>query len=54
VVINVAYAQDRADPGFVNSAETFSALSSEIASEVVPPEATAAAIQQTHAGCGQG
>jgi hypothetical protein len=54
IVLDVVYAFERIDPGFVSSAETFKALSSEIAGEVVPPEASAAAVQQTHAGCGQG
>ena len=54
VVPDVAYAHERTDPGFVSSTETFKALSSEIAGEAVPPEASAAAVQQTHAGCGQG
>jgi len=54
VVLDVVYAKDAADPTFANSKERFDALSAELASEVVSPEAKAAAIQQTRTGCGQG
>ena len=54
VVLDVAYAHEALDPGFANSAEAFQALSSQIAGEVVPAEASAAAIQETRAGCGPG
>jgi hypothetical protein len=54
VVLDVVYAKEAADPTFTSSAETFQALSAELAGEVVSPEAKAAAIQATRAGCGQG
>jgi hypothetical protein len=54
VVLDVVYAKDAADPTFASSAETFQALSNELAAEVVSPEAKAAATQETRAGCGQG
>jgi hypothetical protein len=54
VVLDVVYAKDATDPTFVSSADTYQTLSSELAGEVVAPEAKAAAIQETRAGCGQG
>ncbi len=54
VVLDVTYAHEALDAGFVNSAETFKALSGQIASEAVAPDASAAAIQATRTGCGQG
>jgi hypothetical protein len=54
VVLDVVYAKDAVDPGFVGSKETFDALSSEIANEVVAPDAKAVATQETRAGCGAG
>jgi hypothetical protein len=54
VVLDVVYAQDAADPAFAGSAETFEALSSELANEIVAPEAKAVAIQETRTSCGQG
>ncbi len=54
VVLDVVYARDATDPTFVSSADTFQTLSAELAGEVVTPEAKAAAVQETRAGCGQG
>jgi len=54
VVLDVVYSKDAADPTFASSAETFQALSAELASEVISPEAKAAAEQEARAGCGQG
>ena len=54
VMLDVIYAKDATDPGFASSAQTFEALSSEIANEVVAPDAEAVAIQETRAGCGAG
>jgi hypothetical protein len=54
LVLEVTYAREALDPGFASSAESFQALSSQIAGEVVPPEAAAAALQETRASCGPG
>ena len=54
VVLDVVYAKDAADPTYSSSAPTFEALSAELASEVVAPEASAVAIQETRKSCGQG
>jgi hypothetical protein len=54
VVVDVTYANEALDAGFASSAESFQALNSQIGGEVVAPEASAAAIQETRAGCGQG
>jgi hypothetical protein len=53
VLIDVVYAKEPTDPTFVSAAESYEALSGELANEVVPPEAQAAAEQETRAGCGQ-
>jgi hypothetical protein len=54
VVLDVVYAKDWADPTFTGTADAFAALSSELASEVVAPEAKAIAAQETRTSCGQG
>ena len=54
VVLDVVYAKEPRDPAFAGSAETFEALSSELANEVVPPEAKAVAVQETRTSCGRG
>jgi hypothetical protein len=54
VVLDVTYAHEALDAGFASSAESFKALSAEIAGEAVAPETSAAATQATRAGCGQG
>jgi hypothetical protein len=54
VVLDVVYAKDAADPTFLSSADTYQTLSGELAGEVVAPDAKAAAVQETRAGCGQG
>jgi hypothetical protein len=53
VVLDVVYAKEQADPTFVSTADSYTALSGELASEEVPPEAKAAAEQEARAGCGQ-
>ena len=52
-MLDVVYAKEPVDPTFVSTAESYAALSGELASEVVPPEAKAAAEQEARAGCGQ-
>lgn len=54
VVLDVVYALEPSDSTFASSADAYAALTSELASEVVAPEAKAVAIQETRAGCGQG
>jgi hypothetical protein len=54
VVLDVVYAKEPGDPTFASSAETFQTLSTELASEVVAPEAKAVAAQETRTSCGQG
>jgi hypothetical protein len=54
VVLEVVYAQEPADPGFASSVDAYAALTGELASEAVAPEAKAIAIQEARAGCGQG
>jgi hypothetical protein len=54
VVLDVVYAKEPTDPTFASSDDTYQALSAELASEVVAPEAKATAMQETRAGCGQG
>lgn len=54
VVLDVIYAKEPADPTFASTEEAYQSLSAELATEVVAPEAKAAAIQATRAGCGQG
>ncbi len=53
VVLDVVYAQEPSDPGFLSSAETFDALSTDLAAEAVGAEAKAVAIQETRASCGK-
>lgn len=53
VLIDVVYAKEPSDPTFVSAAESYEALSGELANEVVAPEAKAAAQQETRAGCGE-
>ncbi len=53
VLIDVVYAKQPPDPTFVSAAESYEALSGELANEVVAPEAKAAAEQESRAGCGQ-
>ena len=52
VVLDVVYAKTPADPSFVSAAESYDALNNELTSEVVPPEAKAAAQQEARASCG--
>ncbi len=54
VELDVVYAKEPTDPTFVSSAETYQTLSTELAGEAITPEAKAAAIQETRAGCGRG
>jgi hypothetical protein len=54
VVLDVVYAKDAADPTYAPSAQTFEALNAELAGEVVPADASAAAAEETRAGCGPG
>jgi hypothetical protein len=54
VVLDVVYAKDTADPTFAASAETFEVLISELANEIVAPEAKAVAVQETRTSCGRG
>jgi hypothetical protein len=54
VVLDVVYANDAADPTYASSKDAFATLSTELAGEVVAPEAKAAALQETRASCGQG
>ncbi len=53
VVLDVVYAKAASDPTFTDSKQAFDSLSAELASEVVAPEAKAAAIQEARKGCGQ-
>lgn len=53
VVLDVVFAQEPADAAFLSSAESYKAWSDELAAEDVPPEARAAAAQETRAACGQ-
>jgi hypothetical protein len=52
VLIDVVYAKAPPDSTFVSAAESYEALSGELANEAVPTEAKAAAEQETRAGCG--
>jgi hypothetical protein len=53
VLIDVVYAKAPTDATFVSTAESYDALSSELANETIPPEAKAAAQQEALAGCGK-
>jgi hypothetical protein len=53
IALDVVYAAEPSDQGFLSSAETFKALTAELSAEAVPADATAAAIQQSKAACGQ-
>jgi hypothetical protein len=53
VLLDVVYAKEPTDPTFVSTKDSFEALSGELNNEVVPPEAKAAAQQESHAGCGK-
>ena len=53
VLLDVVYAKDAADPTYVSAAESYETLNGELNSEVIPPEAKAAAEQEARAGCGQ-
>lgn len=54
VTLDVVYAKTPLDADFRSSADTFAQLKSEIDSEVVAPEAAAAASQSSRAQCGAG
>jgi hypothetical protein len=49
----VKYAKEQTDPTFMKAEESYQALSGELANEDIPPEAKAAARQETRAGCGE-
>ncbi len=52
VLVDVVYAKEQTDPTFVKAEESYQALSGELANEDIPPEAKAAARQESRAGCG--
>jgi len=53
VQIDVLYAKEPADEGYVSAKESFEMLSAELTSETIPPEAKTQAEQEARAGCGQ-
>lgn len=53
VKLDVVYAKEAVDPSYVRAKESYDVLNGELASEVVPAEAKAAAEQEARAGCGQ-
>jgi hypothetical protein len=52
VLLDVVYAKQQVDPSYISAAESYEALNNELNSEVIPPEAKAAAEQEARAGCG--
>ena len=52
VMLDVVYAKEPPDPSYVSAAESYETLNGELNSEVIPPEAKAAAEQEARAGCG--
>ena len=53
VKLDVVYAKEAVDPSYVSAKESYEVLNGELASEVVPAEAKAAAEQEARSGCGQ-
>jgi hypothetical protein len=53
-VLDVYYAQDAADPAYLNSADVLASLKTDLAAEEIAPEARAAATQETREGCTKG
>lgn len=53
VQVDVVYAKEPLDAGYVSSKESFDALSGELDNEVIPPEAKAVAEQEARTACGE-
>ena len=53
VQLDVLYAKEPADEGYVSAKESFETLSAELTSETIPAEAKTQAEQEARAGCGQ-